>query len=911
MAGSGGKWGGRVIRVVSWLVPRSRRPEWREEWESELWHLRRVGGSQDGYRGEPERSGTGSTFRFVAGAVRDAASEFSQRWSKPVESGEVMEREERRVRGHVLEDLVSDVRFGLRTLARSPAFAAIAILTIGLGIGANTAVFSVVNGVILRPLPYPEPERVLHVGWDWNGNGSVMGAMSPFKFTWLREQTRAFESLATWRTGTPSLGPRGEDGAVTAVRVSDDFFRVIGFQPLLGRAFTAEEQSPGGPAVAILSNALWRTRFGGDPSVIGSEIVLDGASWSVVGVMPPDFAFPELATDVGVIEPLALRPDPREMGANYPVLGRLAPGVTRAAAAQDVERVFDQLRAARPEQFSNEGERGGLIGYRDLYLGDLQRTLWVLLGAVVLVLLVACTNVANLLLARGTVRRREMALRATLGASRWRIARQVLSEGLVLSVLGGVVGLGVGWAGLRALVGLAPAGIVRLGGVRIDGGVLIFTAVVSVLTGVVFGLIAAFPAWRVDLASAVKAGQRAGMMNPRGVRGRDLLIGVEAALAMMLLAGAGLLIASFVRLRQTDLGFDARQIVTLSFPRTPAELSDPSVALGFERQLLERLDALPFVTSAASASILPFDHHGLNIPMTVEGDPDASEGAIEWRSVSRGYFDVLGLTLVRGRGFSEADVTADRPVMIVSESLAQRYFPDSDPLGQRIRLGAYRGESIPGFDDPPREIVGVVADMRELGPTEAPRRTIFTPQTQSALLGMPTFLIRTRGAVSADALRGTVAETDPRMPVPVLGSLDERLGERLAQDRFNTLLMSLFAGAALLLTAIGIYGVVSWMVRQRTTEIGIRMALGAARGSVLRRAILRGMIPVLVGLAAGVVGAIALTRLLSTMLHGLSATDPVTFLAVATVLALVGFVACWIPARRAATVDPVVALRFE
>ncbi len=873
-----------VVRVWSWVVPGSRRAEWREEWEAELWHLQR-----DGRRGGAND--------FLRGALRHAFSERAHHGT---------------VRAPFFADFAGDLRLGGRMLRRAPGFAVVAILTIALGIGANTAVFSVVNGVMLRPLPYPHADRLVHVGWDWDGSGRATGAIAPFKFAYLREHTRTLDAVATWRLSAEELGPRGAGGAVQVLSVSDDFFRVVGTRPAIGREFVPAEQAAGGPMVAILTADLWRARFGADRGIVGRTVLLNDRASTVVGVLPPEFAFPEESDPVQVIVPMALRPEPGNLGANYPVLARLAEGATRVDAERDLERTFADMHRAFPAEFSEAGERARFVDYRALELGGLQQTLWILLGAVVLVLLVACTNVANLLLARGTARRREMALRAALGATRWRVARQALAEGLVLAAFGGLAGLALGWLGVRALIGLAPATVPHLDQVSIDARVLVFTGIIALAAGVLFSLIAALPAARVDAVGALKAGQRAGFVTKRGVWGRDVLIGVEATLAVLLLAGAGLLTSSFVRLQHTDLGFDPSRIVALSFAHVPDALREAARAHAFEGALLDRLNSLPGVGSAASTSVLPLASRGWNFPMTVSGRPDASEGAIEWRVVGRDYFTVLGLDVVRGRGFTDEDMAGGPPVMIVSESLVRRYFPDSTPLGAHIQLGLFRGESVlKGFEDPPREIVGVVADMRELGPAEAPRRTIFTPRSAGADAGVPTFIVRTDGTVSAAMLQTAVAEVEPAMPVPRIETLEQRLGSRLASDRFNTLLMGVFAGAALLLTAIGIYGVVAWMVRQQTTEIGIRVALGAARRSVVWRVIARGMLPVVVGLGVGLAAALGFSRVLASLLHGMSPTDPPTFLAVAAVLFLVAVAACWIPARRAASVDPVVALRSE
>ena len=876
------------IRVISFVVPPGRRAEWREEWEAELWHARR-----------PESSGRRvGPVRLLRGLIPHA----------------LWERRNRRDAGSGrLAEFITDIRLGLRMMRRSPGFAVVAVLTIALGIGGNTAVFSVVNGVLLRPLPYAEPDRVVHIGWNWNGGGNFVDALSAYKFEYLRERARAFDGMATWRTFEADLGERGAGGRVAGMYVSDGFFRVIGRSPLVGRGFAADEQAVGGRDVAIVSEAFWRTRLGGEANVIGRDVELSGRSWQIVGVMPPDFEFPPSPSATNVLLPLRLgEADPRDQGHNTPVLARLGRGVTEAAAVVDLGRVFSSLRLQHAELFQGDSEAAELMDYRSIYLGDLQTMLWVLLGAVIVVLLISCANVSNLLLARGTARRREMAIRATLGAGMGRIARQVMSESLVLAVAGGLLGLSIGVGGLHVLLRLAPSGLAGLEHVVVDRTVLLFTLFVSVGSGLLFGLVAAVPAMRVDLAGSVRDGQRAG--SSRGVGwSRQLLVAVEAALAVMLLAGAGLLISSLAGMRRADLGFDASGLYTLSFRRAPADYSEPARVWDVERRLLERMKATPGVLAAAGTAVLPVTR-GWNIPMTVQGRPEASEGAVEWRMVSRDYFDAMGVRLVRGRVFDEADIESGRPVVVINESFARRYWPDGDPRGSHLLLGYLKGDLVmQGFEDPPREVIGIVADVKDRGPGEAVRRTMYVPHSAqlAQLKAIPGFVIRGSPLLDVERLRLAAASVDPRLPLPDIDRADALLSDALAQDRFNTFLMTVFAAIALLLTGIGVFGVVSWTVKQRRSEIGVRVALGAGRGRVVASSVWRGMVPLLAGLGAGVILALALTRFMASMLHDVSTTDPLTFGLVILVLAGTGLIACWIPARRAAAIDPVIALRAD
>ena len=801
-----------------------------------------------------------------------------------------------------------DATYALRMLRRQPLFTVAAVLTLALGIGANTAVFSVVHAVLLRPLPYPSPDRIERVGWNWDDHSPAIGAMAPHKFEYLRAHAETFEHLAVWQATTRDIGARGAGGSVSVLRVSNEFFPVVGSWPLPGRAFTKDEQQPGGARVAILSDACWAARFNRSATAIGGTVLLDDRPYTIVGVMPPAFAFPEIVSPVDVILPLALQADARDLGANYSVMGRVRPGLTRSTVQADLDRVFDRLRREEPDQFSSVGERGVLMTFQEINLSGVARPLWTLLAGVAVVLLIACTNVANLLLARGTMRLPEMTIRAALGASRARIVRQGITEGIVLTAIGGVTGIVLGVIGVRAFLHFAPSDIARLDQVRLDPIVLAFATLIVIVTGVLFGLASTQLAGRGRPGGPVSLAARGTTGTPAGRRLRQWMIGVEAGLAMLLLVAAVLLSSAFYTLSRTDLGFDPRGLVAVTFRRTPTEFRSAERVRAAERVLLQRLSAIPGVRAAAATSVVPLGERGSNIPMTVVGRPDLTEGAVEWRAVSPEYAGVLGLRLVSGRWLTDEDASGNRPVTVVNASLAARYWPHESPLGRQIWLGVFRGEIDPGSHPTALEIVGVVDDVRELGPTKVTRRTALIPQTGTN--GVPAFLVRAND-VSTDAIRIAVHEADAALPEPIVSSFETRLASRLSKDRFASLLTELFAAVALLMTGIGVYGVVSWVVRHATREIGIRMALGAARSRVLREVLVRGLMPVCIGLVVGAGASLAAAQLFVGLVVGATRVSLGVMIVAAALLVLTAVVAASVPGRRAMTIDPAVALRME
>ena len=808
-----------------------------------------------------------------------------------------------------MDTLAQDFRYAARSLRRSPGFALVAVLTLALGIGANTAIFSVVNAVLLRPLPFPDPDRVSYVGWGWSGNQN--SSVPPFYFTYVREHSRVFEGLATYRALEAGLEQGNRTAEAKGLRVSADFLRVVGLQPAFGRGFLADEDRAGGPQVAVLSNEFWRNQLGGDPGLVGRVVRLNGESYTVVGVLPPGFRFPAAPEYTDVLVPLQLVADPQDRGFNYPMLGRLKPGVTRERAASDLQAVFASLRAAHPDLVEPNMTGPELLTFQTAFVGGLAAVLWILLGAVGLVLLIACVNVAGLLLARATERQREIAIRASLGAGRGRIVRQLLTESLLLALLAGVFGLLLGVWSVDALLALTPQGIPGLDTTQLDWRVLGFAFALALVTGIVFGLAAAFPATRTQLVDALKQGGRTAVGGAS--RARGILVAAEVALSVVLLAGAGLLVATLLHMSRVDLGFDSDNVLTVSIPRTPEGYETAAAVWNFDRQLLERVAAMPGVSSVASASNLPLER-GWNFPMSVQGRPDAGMGDAEWRAISPDYFQTLGIRTVRGRVFQPSDNPAAPPVILINEAMARRFWPQENPVGDRIQVGTVGGQTVPGFEDPPREIVGVVPDIREMGLDRSAKPTIYVPQAQAPamLLSLPHLLVRTtQPAALARAVRAEVRELDPRVPQPQIRSMREVVASSVAPQRFNAVLMGVFAALALVLTAVGIYGVISYSVRYRTREIGVRMALGARSGEVLRLVLRQGMRLVLVGAGVGLLAALVLTRFLAGMLYGVGASDPLTFGAITLLLVAVALVASYLPARRATRVDPMIALRSE
>jgi putative ABC transport system permease protein len=811
-----------------------------------------------------------------------------------------------------MQTLWQDLRFGARTLLKKPGFALVAVLTLGLGIGANTAIFSVVNTVLLRPLPYNEPERLMAVKSFDLRRGPGQGNVSYPDFADWRAQSQSFERMAVFRTTGFALMGAGEPARVKGAMVSADLFATLGVPPSLGRDFRAEEDRADAKVV-ILSHGLWRRRFNADPSVVGKTVRLDDRNYTVIGVAPAGFQFPIEAEPVELWTTMAAdfsnggNPLATQRGLHYlDSIGRLRPGVSVAAAQSEMETIARRLGRQYPVEDANRGAQ--VIPALTELVGDARLPLLTLFGAVGCVLLIACANVAGLSLARATARRREVAVRTALGASRGRLIRQMLTESLLLASVSGVCGWLLAQWGSDLLVALSPEDLPRLQDLRVDVRALGFTTLISALTGVFFGLAPALHISRTELTEALKEGGRAGADGGRaGMRG--VLVVAEVAVALTLMVGAGLLMESFWRLSRVDLGFNPGQSLTMRVD-LPDRYSDPQ-AVAFYERLRTRLRGLPGVRAASASFGLPLTKNRVGTEFEIEGRAAApgEKPGVDCQIVAPAYFDTLGIRLAEGRDFTPRDDAQGRPVVIVSESLARRYFPNESPLGKRIRLDIATGSNSPKM----LEIVGVVGDVRYRGVAAEPGLDAYLPYAQFTLTGGLGVTLRAEGdpRALAGAARAEIRELEKEAVVYDVKTLDQYFGAAIARPRFNGLLLTAFACAALSLTALGLYGLMSYAVTQRTHEIGVRMALGAQVRDVLRLVVRRGMTLALIGMALGVAASLALARLMKTLLYGVSATDPLTFILVSLTLLLVAFLACYLPARRAARVDPLTALRWE
>ncbi|HVG09413.1 MAG TPA: ABC transporter permease [Thermoanaerobaculia bacterium] len=806
-----------------------------------------------------------------------------------------------------LEEIGQDLRYAFRQLAKSPGFTLIAILTLALGVGATTSIFSVVDGVLLRPLPFPDPDRLVRV-YPLTEKGEP-NAISVLNFLDWRKQSRTIEAASLLNSGSVNLtGTGGEPERLSGAWVSPEFFSVLKAPLLSGRGFAKGEDQPKAPNVVVLSSELWQRRFGGDRGLVGRTINLDGEPYTVIGIAGRN-RWPSIADLWLPFELSENALDPDNRGAIYlSVVARLAPGVSLEKARAETSSIAAALAAEYPK--ANTGYRMDIVGMQTYMTGDVRVPLLVLMGAVLLVLLIACVNVANLLLVRASGREAELAVRTALGAGRLRIIRQLLTESVVLSLLGGAAGVALAVWATRALVALAPERTPRLAEVGVDGPVLFFTLGVSLLTGLLFGLAPALKASRPDLGSVLKEGARGGK-GRAATAARSALVVLETALAVLLLAGAGLLLRSFGALIDVNPGFDPEGAIVFNLAPPESKYAEDPQLRQLASSLIERMDKLPGVTAAGGAAFgRPLDDSGFVLSFDVEGRPEALPGeepAMRVALVTPGYFKALGLPLKRGRAFTDQDREGSTPVAILTEEAVRQFFPNEEPLGRRILLGwVSDGVRRSG------EVVGVVGDFKQSTLDTKADPQIFLPFDQSPL-GSLSVIVRSTadlGTVAA-AARAQVREVDPDLPLYELQTLDEVVSASVSEPRFYMLLLGGFAAVALILAAIGMYGVIAYGVSQRSREIGVRMALGASRDRVVRMVVKQALVLAVFGAVFGLGLALVATRGMKSLLFGVSAIDPGIYVAVAAVLVLVAGLASYLPARRASRTDPQLALRGE
>jgi putative ABC transport system permease protein len=808
-----------------------------------------------------------------------------------------------------MENLLKDMRYGLRMLAKNPGFTLIAIITLALGIGANTAIFSVVNAVVLKPLPYAKPDR-LFLMWGANSkDGNQQQLASLADYLDFKKQASSFSELsAVCVPFSFVLSGGGEPEQIQGQYTSANLFSALGVGAALGRTYLEEEDTASGAPVVVLSHGLWQRYFGADPEIVGKSLTLSGSKMTIIGVMPAGFQFLDAAQ---LYLPLGQNPvAARGRGVRLlSVVGLLGPESTPEQARAEVKAIAGRLAQQYPDTNTDIGAR--LVPLQEQVTSKVRPALLILLGAVGFVLLIACANVANLMLARAAARRREVAIRAALGAGRARLVRQMLTESIVLSVVGGAAGVLLAAWGIDLLMALAPSQIPRYNPIGIDSTVLGFTLGVAVITGILFGLAPALQASKLDLQSALKEGGRGAIGDGGQRRVRSLLVVAEMAVALVLLVGAGLLIRSFVELLRVDPGYNTSNVLTTMILLPQSSYGQPAQRLAFAGRLEERLKALPEVTSVGVVTRLPL-FSALNNStsfMAIEGRPlpPGQHPEVDFRRASTGYFQTLGIPLHAGRLVTEQDITSNTPAVVINEAMARRFWPDEDPVGKRISATGSNPEQGPW-----QTIVGVVGNVRHLGLDIEPRPEVYFHMNTSPFFS-PIFAIRTTGDPKnlVAAVRAEVRAIDPNLAAAGINTMEQLVAGSLVLRRFSLVLFGVFAAIALLLAAVGIYGVMSYAVTERTHEIGVRLALGAQPRAVLRLVVREGATLALIGVGLGLAGAFALTRVMEGLLYGVSATDPITFTAIPIILIGVALGACAVPARRATKVDPMVALRYE
>ncbi|HEX3249620.1 MAG TPA: ABC transporter permease [Pyrinomonadaceae bacterium] len=811
-----------------------------------------------------------------------------------------------------MDSLIKDIRYGVRGLLKHPGFTAIVVITLGLGIGASTAIFSVVDNVLLRRLPYRNAERIVAIQ-ELNREGK-QGQVTSANFLDWRAQNTVFEHLAAIKITTSNLALSDHAERIDLAQTNANFFDVFGVAPQYGRLFIPQDEQAGHDPVVIMSNSLWQRRFGSDPSLIGKPITLDGTNFTVIGIAPPGFQYPD-KTELWA-PPLQLVPElyqgqdvTQTRGMGYlSAIALLKPGVSLPQAATEMETITARLRQQYPA--TNNRRFNRVVSLHQHLIGDTNKVLWLLLGAVTFVLLIGCANVANLLLASGAARQKEMAIRTALGASRWRVMRQLFTESTILALTGGAVGVLIAVWGLAAITKLLPADFPRLNEIHLDLRILAFTFVASVLTGILFGLAPALQISRADVQESIRETGRGTSGSRRQSRFRQALIVAEVALCVVLLAGAGLLFRSFLRLQSVNTGFVSQQVLTARLTPSGPNFTTQANYINFYSKVIEKLSAVPGVIDAGVINTLPLDK-GPTTGFRVEGRPIETPDkwpSVNYRDVSPNYFQAMGIPVVQGRAYTDRDNEGAPLVMIINQQTAREIFPGENPVGKRITFGNVEQNGQPRWF----EIVGVVANVRSLELREEPQAEIYFSTLQDY---WPAMSIVVRSSVEPSSLSGSIRqvvnEIDKSVPVSQVKTMDHIVSESITQPRFNLFLLVLFGTVAMLLSAAGIYGVTAYTVSQRTHELGIRLALGAQVGDVLKMILGQGMAVIGVGLVLGLVAAFGLMRLLRSLLFGVGENDPVTFVAITFVLLIVALIACYIPARRATKVDPLEALRAE
>ena len=819
----------------------------------------------------------------------------------------------------------SDLRHAARVLLKSPAFSLVAVAALALGVGANTAIFSVINKVLLEPLPYPDSNRIMRIARSFpSGHGN---SISIPKFMSWKKSNSTFASLAMYDVFGPglNLGQGDHPEQVKAIHVSSEYFAVFGVNPARGRGFLPQEDLPGGPKAVVLSHDLWASRFAGDPSLLGKPLLLGGVPYTVVGILPSGFHSDPPAE---AFLPFQADPNSTNQGHIYLVAGRLKPGVSIEAARANMKSAGEQFRQANP-QWMDKNEGVAVLPLKDDVAGDVRLPLLILAGAVALVLLIACANVANLLLARAAGRQKEIAIRTALGAGRWRLFRQLLSESMLLASVSGLLGFAIGAWGVRALLALSPGNLPGINDQQhvvsavsiLDWRVFAFAMIISLATGVLFGVFPALRISRLDTNAVLKEGGGRSGSGLRHNRVRNALVVAEMALAVILLVGAALMIRTFAGLRSIQQGFDPHNVLTMQTSLTGARYDNTAKAADLIRRVTEGLETLPGVQAAAATVMLPVEGT-IDLPFSIEGHPPAKgdlyNGDEQWRFVSPHYFTAFRIPLLRGRVFDPRDTANAEHVVIINEAMAKKYWPNEDAIGQRITIAKGLASD---FEEPPRQIVGIVGNARETGFNSQDKEVMYVPEAQvtNGLTKLANGIIPLNWAIRTAADPSTLSTAiqreflaiDPQLPVAKIRTMEQVLSESTARQNFNALLLAIFAGLALLLAAIGIYGLMSYAVEQRLQELGIRMALGAGGGDMLKLVLGQGMVLTSIGAVLGLAAAFGLTRLLASLLFGVKATDPLTYVGVALTLSAVGMAACFIPALRATKIDPVIALRCE